>query len=246
LPEQPHQIGGFARSRRLGIGGYRSYVMTENVGPRLRLRDRAYDEFTRRLLDERIRPGQFVTQRELVDLTGMSLGAIRELIPKLEADGLIVTLPQRGLQVAALDLDLIRNAFQLRLFLEREAAALFAANAAEPELARLRQAHEAIISAAEGGITQRLIDRAQAVDWNLHDTIIDGLRNEIVANIYRVNSIKIRLIRQRETLLNIVLVVAVMEEHLRIVHAFEQRDPVLAATEIGRLISGARVRALRV
>lgn len=212
----------------------------------MRLRDRAYDEFTRRLLDEEIQPGQFVTQRELVELTNLPLSAIRELIPKLEADGLITTLPQRGLQVAIVDLDLIRNAFQLRLFLERQAAALFAASATDEELARLRAAHESVIRDAGSGISRALVDRAQVVDWDLHDTIIDALDNAIISNVYRVNSIKIRLIRRRETRLNKANVMPVMEEHMRIVAAFEERDPMLASTEIGRHINGARDRALTV
>ena len=65
-----------------------------------KLRDKAYVEFTRHLFERDVRPGQFVSQRELVALTGLPLGAIRELIPRLEAEGLIVTVPQRGMQIA--------------------------------------------------------------------------------------------------------------------------------------------------
>ncbi len=74
----------------------------------------------------------------------MPLGAIRELIPRLEADGLIATVPQRGMQIAHVDLNLIRNAFQLRLILEREAVVNFGRNAPQDELDRLRQDHLAI------------------------------------------------------------------------------------------------------
>ncbi|MDH3743372.1 MAG: GntR family transcriptional regulator, partial [Hyphomicrobiales bacterium] len=87
--------------------------------PGPRLREQAYDRFTEQLFEKSIVPGQFVSQRELVALTGLPLGAIRELIPRLEADGLITVIPQRGMQIATVDLNLIRNAFQLRLFLER-------------------------------------------------------------------------------------------------------------------------------
>src|ERR671912_1751488 len=98
------------------------------------LRERAYDSFTRHLLARDIRPGQFVTQRELVELTGLTLGAIRELVPRLEAEGLIKTVPQRGMQVAHVDLNLIRDAFQFRLFMEREAVAIFTAEAPDAVL----------------------------------------------------------------------------------------------------------------
>ena len=66
-----------------------------------KLRQKAYASFTEHLLTRAIRPGQFVSQRELVALTGMPLGAIRELIPRLEAEGLITTIPKRGMQRAA-------------------------------------------------------------------------------------------------------------------------------------------------
>ena len=100
-----------------------------------KLRDRAYSSFTERLLSREIKAGQFVSQRELVEITGMPLGAIRELIPRLEAEGLITTVPQRGLQIAHVDLSLIRNAFQFRLFIEREATALFARNGSDEAIA---------------------------------------------------------------------------------------------------------------
>ena len=63
-----------------------------------------------------------MSQRELAALTGLPLGAIREVIPRLEAEGLLVTVPQRGLQIANVDVKLVRNAFALRLALEKEAA----------------------------------------------------------------------------------------------------------------------------
>ena len=107
----------------------------------LKLREKAYRSFTRRLLARDIRPGQFISQRELVALTGQPLGAIRELIPRLEAEGLIVTVPQRGMQVAHVDLSLIRNAFQFRLILEREAVAAFTREASDEAVAALRDAH---------------------------------------------------------------------------------------------------------
>src|SRR3954465_5643680 len=114
----------------------------------LKLRERAYDAFTERLLARDIRPGQFISQRELVELTGLPLGAIRELIPRIEAEGLIRTVPQRGIEIAHIDLTLIRDAFQFRLFMEKEAVALFTASASDATLRDLRQSHEDILERA--------------------------------------------------------------------------------------------------
>src|SRR3712207_9527209 len=120
--------------------------------PEMKLRERAYEVFTDHLLRAEIKPGQFVSQRELVALTGQPLGAIRELIPRLEAEGLIVTVPQRGLQILPVDLGLIRNAFQFRLILEREAVAAFTLGASDAAVERMEAMHQGIVVAAKKGV----------------------------------------------------------------------------------------------
>jgi DNA-binding GntR family transcriptional regulator len=213
------------------------------------LRSRAYESFTRRLLADEIRPGQFISQRELVELTELPLGAIRELIPRLEAEGLVKTVPQRGMQVAHVDLNLIRDAFQFRLFLEREAVAVFAEEAPEGTIRALLDDHERIIAAcaeaeSSGGIQPALLKEAQDIDWALHLTIIDALDNTIISDAYRVNQIKIRLIKQSKTKLNTTVLLPTMSEHLAIIQATLARDPEQAKAAISVHILSARDRAI--
>ena len=212
----------------------------------LKLREKAYHSFTERLLAQQIRPGQFLSQRELVAITGMPLGAIRELVPRLEAEGLIKTVPQRGMQIAHIDLDLIRNAFQLRLILEKEAVSFFAENAADEEIEAIRSAHLALMAEARHGFGLELARRAQAVDWAFHDTVIDRLGNEIISKLYRVNSLRIRLISQERVRIFPELVVSVVEEHTAILDALARRDAQGAAAAMEAHIASARSRALRV
>jgi len=209
-----------------------------------KLRERAYVAFTDRLLARDIVPGQFVSQRELVEITGLPLGAIRELVPRLEAEGLIVTVPQRGMQVAHVDLSLIRNAFQFRLMMERDAVGAFVREAPIEEIERLAEAHKRVIKEAAKRITPETIRRAQIVDWDMHDTIVDFLGNEIVSSAYRVNSIKIRLIRQAEVRLDPGRVETVMREHLAIVDLIRARDAERATAALAAHIQDARNRAL--
>ncbi|MEO8507455.1 MAG: GntR family transcriptional regulator, partial [Betaproteobacteria bacterium] len=206
----------------------------------------AYDSFAQQLLAARIRPGQFVSQRELSALTGLPLGAIREVIPRLEAEGLLLTVPQRGLQIASVDVRLVRNAFQLRLTLEKEAAAQFATSATEAQLDTLEAAHRKIVAQAKRGVTPTLLDAAQAVDWGLHDTMIDALGNEIISAIYRVNSLRIRLIRLDRVTLNAESLQPAMDEHLALLAALRTRDPQCAIEAIETHLTHARNRALGV
>ena len=198
-------------------------------GEPLKLRERAYASFT---------------ERQLVAMTGFPLGAIRELIPRLEAEGLIKTVPQRGMQVAHVDLNLIRNAFQFRLFLEKEATAAYTRNASDAEIAEQRARHEAIIRRAETGGDETLIEDAENVDRLMHETIIDHLDNDIVSQAFRVTWLKIRLIRQYETRIQNHILIPVMQDHLKIIAAIESRDPEAAAAAMSEHITNARNGAL--
>jgi DNA-binding GntR family transcriptional regulator len=210
------------------------------------LREKAYESFTRHLLARDVRPGQFVSQRHLVELTGLTLGAIRELIPRLEAEGLIKTVPQRGLQIAHIDLNLIREAFQLRLFLEKEAVALFVKAASDKVIDGLIRQHREIADAIAGGNeTPELEARAQAVDWGMHDAFIDALGNGIISNVYRVNSIKMRLINQERFRIN-GRVASVMSEHMAVLEAIKRRSAEEAIEALVKHIGNARDRALRI
>jgi DNA-binding GntR family transcriptional regulator len=209
-----------------------------------RLRDQAWEGYRHSVLTGALRPGQFITQRQLVEITGFPLGAIRELVPRLEAEGLIVTAPQRGLQVPQADLKLVRNAFQFREMIEVTAARAFAEAGDPAELARQRAAHEAVLARHGAGGDERLMADAEAVDLSLHETLVEALDNEIVTSAYRVNWIKIRLIRLAETRLYVPMIPRVMAEHMAIIEALEARDPAAAEAAMRAHVEVARGRAV--
>jgi DNA-binding GntR family transcriptional regulator len=153
-------------------------------------------------------------------------------------------VPQRGMQVAHVDLNLIRNAFQFRLFLEKEATALYTQNATDDEIAQQRARHEAIVARAEAGGDEALIEDAEETDRLMHEAIIDHLDNDIVSKAFRVTWLKIRLIRQYETRIQNNILVPVMQDHLKIIAAIESRDPDAAAAEMAVHIGNARTRAM--
>jgi DNA-binding GntR family transcriptional regulator len=209
-----------------------------------RLRWQAYERFQQQLIASRIRPGQFVSQRELAALIGLPLGAIREVIPRLEAEGLLQTAPQRGLQIATVDVKLVRNAFQLRALIEREAAAQFALTATDGELDALDASHRGVVAEARGGISPSLLEKAQAIDWGLHERMVDALQNEIISGIYRVNSLRIRLIRLDRVMLDEQVLGPAMDEHIAVIAALRTRDPQHAIAAIDAHLTHARSRAL--
>jgi len=170
---------------------------------------------------------------------------VRELIPRLEAEGLLRTVPQRGLQIAHVDLALINNAFQLRLILEREAAVRFCATVSDADLAAIEEAHRRIVRrAAKGRIDAALLSDAQTVDWGLHDLMIDALGNSLISESYRVNSLRVRLIRLERAMLSDDALLPAMEEHLWFIAALKRRDAAQVAERLTHHIESAHRRVL--
>lgn len=209
-------------------------------------REQAYHAFTRHLLDRRLRPGQFVTQRELAELTGMPLGAIREMIPRLEAEGLLRPIPQRGLQVANLDVRLVREAFRLREMIEMTALEHFLRHAPDAAIAAQCDALAAVMARAEGGITPAVVAAAQAVDWGFHDALVDALGNRLIAGIHRVNAIRIRMITYERVTLSHDTLPPALDEHAAIMAALRVRDDAGAMAAMRAHLAHARLRALGV
>jgi DNA-binding GntR family transcriptional regulator len=208
-------------------------------------RARAYQGFTQQILSGGIRSGQFISQRELMTLLDMPLGAVREMIPRLEAGGLIKTVPQRGLQIAHVDLKLIRNAFQVRAMIEHEAVMHFVHAARQEELDAIESSHLDILRRASAArVDSDLLDDAQAVDWGLHDRMVDALGNEIVSEIYRVNSLRVRLIKLEHSVITPARLIPAMQEHLRFIAALQQRDATSASELLGVHLRSARERVV--
>jgi DNA-binding GntR family transcriptional regulator len=209
------------------------------------LRNQAYERFCQQVLASRLRPGMFVSQQELTLVLGMPLGAIREMIPRLEAARLITTVPKRGLQIAAVDLKLIRNAFHVRRMIELEATAHFVRHGAERELHEIVAQHRAILARArKPGMDSKLDDDALAVDWGLHNRMVDGMDNEILSDMYRVNSLHLKLIRIDSALARPMRVVPAMQEHLAFLEAVQARQEARALSLMAAHIEASRQRVL--
>lgn len=209
------------------------------------LRNQAYERFRQQVLASRLKPGQFVSQQELTLLLGMPLGAVREMIPRLEAARLITTVPKRGLQIAAVDLKLIRNAFQTRTMIEREAMAQYVRNASDEEIAEVTAQHRAILERAQKPSHDPSLDEdAIAVDWGLHNRMVDAMGNEILSDIYRVNNLHIKLIRIDSALARPMRVVPAMQEHLAFLEAVQARDESRAVALMVAHIEASRQRVL--
>ena len=219
-------------------------AIAELPGERASVKSAAYEKFRHALFDGRLRPGQFVSQRELVALLGLSIGALRELLPRLELEGLLRVMSQRGIQITTIDLRMIRESYQMRLAFEREATIYAVEHVPDEALLQQRALHSSILERAAGGVSGSLLDEAQKIDSDFHDFLIGATGNETLIQAYSIVAIRVRMIQLDRIRLNPVVLAPALADHLDIIDGILKRDRAKAVEAMETHIQNARMRAV--
>lgn len=103
----------------------------------LSLPEIVYRELRNAILNGVFSPGQVLRQEEVAQRLGVSRSPLREALPRLEAEGMVILQPRRGYAVASLDRDEISEVFDLRRLLESELARHAIARRNEGDIARV-------------------------------------------------------------------------------------------------------------
>jgi DNA-binding GntR family transcriptional regulator len=181
-----------------------------------------YDQIRNAIFSGVFRPGQPLRQEDVAKQLGVSRGPLREALPRLEAEGMIFSLPHRGCSVVSLDLEEITEVFELRAMLEASLAGAAARNRDEPTLGRLRELNDAMQALSK---SETPADRLRwfELNYEFHNTLVSpaGRRHHLrLLDIVRAMAEPyIRV----ETNLTGNLEEA-QEEHLRLIEAFASGD----------------------
>ena len=191
------------------------------------LRRLAYERIEDLLNSGRLKPGQLFSQRELVDLSGATLGTVREAIPRFEAEGLLVAVPKKGLMVPSLDVAFVRDAYQVRAMIERAAVPDLVRRMEDRTIEEFRGRLRALteeLSTYGSAPPSDLLDRIQREDWAMHEAFVRNMSNALLNNIYRVTAIKIRMAVQSRLQVTGRNAARVLKEHAAILDHLAARD----------------------
>lgn len=101
------------------------------------------------ILDFRLKPGQRLIERELVDHLNVSRTTVREALRELTAEGLVTIVPQKGAVVTAPTFDEARDLYEVRAALESLLVERFVERAGRSQVLRLSAAVEGFAEATE-------------------------------------------------------------------------------------------------
>src|ERR1700733_1023195 len=130
-----------------------------------------YQQLKTAILTGVFQPGQTLRQEDVAKQLGVSRGPLREALPKLEAEGMIISTPHRGCTVVSLEPAEIMEIFELRAMLEASLAKAAARKGDPVAVRRLREIAVIMrsldVSVSEGD-QQRWFD----LNYELHDILL--------------------------------------------------------------------------
>lgn len=149
------------------------------LAPRLSLVEQAYEAILSAISDGRLRPNARLIQDELAETLGVSRQPVGQALLLLRRHGLVRDAPKRGLLVAPLDLNFVRDLFDIRLALDGIAAR----HAATRNAALAREKGLAIIKKGKAAINSGVIARMIAFDMEFHFFLYGLSDNPLIAEI---------------------------------------------------------------
>jgi DNA-binding GntR family transcriptional regulator len=207
------------------------------------LRGQLYETLKEDILLNKYKPGAELQIDKLSQKFGVSTTPIREALVRLEGDGLVVSIPNRGVQVAPISLGDVRNIYEVRRLLEPHIAKIVARHCEEEEVEAL---YEKLVKLTEGPTDLTTYINA---DLELHELMFRYLSNTLLKDILDQvdqHSIRVRyLVESSADELRLEVVELVTKEHLKILDAVRKRDEEKAAAATLQHLTNAEARALQ-
>jgi len=119
----------------LRVGG----VVVEVGVTQMMKRDRIVEDLRRRILSGVLPRGSRMPQEELARQFEASITPVREALRLLEAEGLLVSEPHRGVRVAGVDMDKVKGTYVVRRLVESYAMRRVTTRLTPRDLARAHQ-----------------------------------------------------------------------------------------------------------
>ena len=218
--------------------------MAKNNGTKLS--EIAYNRFKELLFSKTWKPGDYISQLELVEKTGIQISPIRDALHKLSAEGLVQIIPRKGIQITPSSIKIIREVFHLRKILEKEAVTFFIENAHEDLLYDLKENQKRVIrNTKEKDLPTKMREIIIKGENEIYEHIINFMGNDLISRIYQLNTDRIRLFRlDYDFTYTKKHVEEIIDEHVKIVDAIFNKDISLATKRMDSHVSNALKRAL--
>jgi len=212
--------------------------------PSHRLGDIAYERILEALFSRQVEFGSFISQAELVKVTGLGVGPVRDALKLLEADGILFIHPRSGIEVVRPSTELARSTFQFRTIIERFAVRQFTRTVSLRALDDVIALHEEMLgNVAKLAVDHDFIDDLVEVENRFHLPICAALANTIVDSAYGRLQLLSKIVKMTTPVTGRTAEISI-NEHLDVLRACRDRDPDRAEAAMVRHLNNALQRTL--
>jgi DNA-binding GntR family transcriptional regulator len=185
----------------------------------LPLRDVVFNTLREAILKGDLKPGERLMELQLAAKLGVSRTPIREAIRMLEQEGLAVTMPRKGAEVAKMTLKDMEDVLEIREALDELAVRIACAKISEEQLARLIAVKEQFENSTRTGDVKRIAE----ADVSFHDVIYEATDNPKLVTL--LNNLREQVYRYRvEYIKDPKNYPTLIAEHEAIVEGLKNRD----------------------
>ena len=200
-----------------------------NMDAFLPLRDVVFNTLREAILKGDLKPGERLMELQLASKLGVSRTPIREAIRMLEQEGLAVTTPRKGAEVAKMTLKDMEDVLEIRASLDEFASQLATVRITEEQLMRLKQRKQDFENSVKSGNVKMIAE----ADVEFHDVIYEATNNPKLVTM--LNNLREQIYRYRiEYLKDSTTYPTLIKEHEEIYQSLLERnaEAALKATTI--------------
>ena len=185
----------------------------------LPLRDVVFTTLRQAILRGELKPGERLMEIQLANKLGVSRTPIREAIRKLELEGLVITIPRRGAEVAEITEKNMQDVLEVRKSLEALAIQLACERMTQEAIEQLKQKSIDF----QASLSTKDVTKIAEADVQFHDVIFEATDNQRLVQL--LNNLREQMYRFRvEHLKNEDWYPQLIEEHEEIIRRLENRE----------------------
>lgn len=190
-----------------------------NMNAYLPLRDVVFNTLREAILKGELKPGERLMELQLASKLGVSRTPIREAIRMLEQEGLAVTIPRKGAEVAKMTEKGMSDVLEIREALDELAAKVACSRMDAQQLADLKRYRDEFVETTKNEGLKSIAEADEA----FHDVIYNATNNPKL--VILINNLREQMYRYRvEYLKDANNFPILIKEHDAIVAAIEARD----------------------
>jgi len=214
----------------LGVNGPEKYS----------LRGKIFNILRQQILENKYLPGDSLVETRLAEELGVSRTPIREAIRQLELEGLVESIPNKGVIVRGVSEKDIEDILALRAVLESLAAEWAVEKISDEELKSLKDNYELMEFYANKGD----LDQVARLNTMFHEIIFKATKSNVLMHILTDFQYYVQMLRYKSIKVP-GRVFETLEEHRRILNAFLNRDIKAAREAVNNHISNSSANIMK-